>query len=127
MKKTVLAITLKDLLPNKGGKKMTEDQVIKELIKMGIWDPKARGVKKNDLVKAYTAIATTDREKKLASMLVGLATSAMALKKSKIKSEITRAADALTELDLEEEALVLRELVEKAKDEEPTEEEAKEA
>lgn len=48
MKKTALAITLQELLPP-NGKKMTEDQVIKELIKMGIWDPKARGVKKKDL------------------------------------------------------------------------------
>lgn len=51
MKKITLATTLKDLLPSKG-KKMTEQQVIDALVKMGIWDPKARGVRSRDLTKA---------------------------------------------------------------------------
>lgn len=51
-----LGITLKELLPS-NGKKMSEQQVIQELIKMGIWDPKAKGVKKKDLDIAAQVIA----------------------------------------------------------------------
>lgn len=65
-KQKATAIVMKDLLPNKAGKKMSNEQVINELVKMGIWvkDGKIKKSDVNKLVKAVTSAFESTAEPK---------------------------------------------------------------